>query len=122
MSISKPSSDWCGGCVRRLRPAGPALLPPPLWGRDGVGGRGVVAMMCPTPRPPPPTPPHKGEGGRREAGPSAIAPGVSRTLLARRPRNERARLQFRVSRRADQADDPPRYPQGDRNPRLSGAV
>ncbi len=31
-------------------------------------------------------------------------------------------LQFRLSRRADQADDPPRHPQGDRDPRLSGAV
>jgi 5-oxoprolinase (ATP-hydrolysing) len=33
------------------------LLPPPLWGRDGVGGREVMARSCPTPRPPPPTPP-----------------------------------------------------------------
>src|SRR6266702_5439608 len=40
----------------------------------------------------------------------------------RRPRNERASLQFRLSRRTDQADDPPRDPQGDRDPRLSGAV
>ena len=40
----------------------------------------------------------------------------------RRPRNERAGLQLRLSRRADQADDPPRDPEGDRDPRLSGAV
>ena len=40
---------------------------------------------------------------------------------ARRP-NERADLQLRLSRRADQADDPPRDPQGDRDSRLSGAV
>ena len=33
-----------------------------------------------------------------------------------------SRLQFRLSRRADQADDPPRDPQGDRHPRLPGAV
>jgi hypothetical protein len=31
-------------------------------------------------------------------------------------------LQLRLSRRADQADDPPRDPQGDRHPRLSGAL
>jgi hypothetical protein len=31
-------------------------------------------------------------------------------------------LQFRLSRRADQADDPPRDPQGDRRARLPGAV
>ena len=42
--------------------------------------------------------------------------------ICRRPRNERARLQFRLSRRADQADDPPRHPEGDRDSRLSGAV
>src|SRR5713101_9151464 len=40
------------------------LLPPPLWGRVGVGGRGIVARNCPAARPPPPTPPQKGEGRR----------------------------------------------------------
>src|SRR5450631_41110 len=40
----------------------------------------------------------------------------------RRPRNECASLQLRLSRRADQADDPPRDPQSDRDPRLPGAV
>src|SRR5262249_50044076 len=44
----------------------PSLLPPPLWGRVGVGGRGIAARQCPSPRPPPPTPPHKGEGGAGE--------------------------------------------------------
>ena len=39
-----------------------------------------------------------------------------------RPPNERARLQLRLSQRADQADDPPRHPQGDRDSRLSGAL
>src|SRR5216683_5757264 len=34
-----------------------ALLPPPLWGRVGVGGREVWHIRCPTRRPPPPTPP-----------------------------------------------------------------
>ena len=32
------------------------------------------------------------------------------------------RLQLRLSRRADQADDPPRHPQGGGDPRLPGAV
>src|SRR5216683_3054179 len=40
----------------------PLLLPPPLWGRVGVGGGEVWHIGCPTRRPPPPTPPHKGEG------------------------------------------------------------
>ena len=31
-------------------------------------------------------------------------------------------LQLRLSRRADQADDPPRHPEGGRDPRLPGAV
>ena len=45
-----------------------------------------------------------------------------------RRRNERAdghrgkRLQLRLSRRADEADDPPRDPQGDRHSRLPGAL
>src|SRR5215468_9422697 len=42
--------------------AEPLRLPPPLWGRVGVGGRGIVAKPCRLSRPPPPTPPHKGEG------------------------------------------------------------
>ena len=33
-----------------------------------------------------------------------------------------ARLQLRLSRRADQADDPPRHPEGGGDPRLPGAV
>jgi hypothetical protein len=32
-------------------------LPPPLWGRDGVGGRARRAPQCHISRPPPPTPP-----------------------------------------------------------------
>ena len=51
-----------------------------------------------------------------------IRRGQRERRRCRRPRNERAGLQFRLSRRADQADDPPRDPQGDRDPRLSGAV
>ena len=38
------------------------------------------------------------------------------------PNDRRARLQLRLSRRADQADDPPRHPQGGGDPRLPGAV
>jgi hypothetical protein len=34
----------------------------------------------------------------------------------------RADIQLRLSGRADQADDPPRHAQGDRHPRLSGAL
>src|SRR5215831_14843772 len=37
------------------------LLPPPLWGRVGVGGREVVAMLCHFSRPPPPSPQRGGE-------------------------------------------------------------
>jgi len=44
-----------------------SLLPPPLWGRVGVGAREVLASVCRLSRPPPPTPPHKGEG-RRSSG------------------------------------------------------
>src|SRR5215472_6118791 len=40
------------------------LLPPPLWGRVGVGGREVATRQCPIRRPPPPAPPHKGEGSK----------------------------------------------------------
>jgi pimeloyl-ACP methyl ester carboxylesterase len=43
------------------------LLPPPLWGRVGVGGRGKRHGLASTSRPPPPTPPHKGEGRRSAA-------------------------------------------------------
>src|SRR5712671_7136287 len=44
-------------CARFCHPPQRFLLPPPLWGRVGVGGRGLVAQKCPVPRPPPPTPP-----------------------------------------------------------------
>src|ERR1700738_5208918 len=37
--------------------AEPPRLPPPLWGRVGVGGREIVAMWCRLSRPPPPTRP-----------------------------------------------------------------
>src|SRR5439155_5482423 len=40
------------------------LLPPPLWGRVGVGGRSSGLRMSTLAPPPPPTPSHKGEGGR----------------------------------------------------------
>ncbi len=46
-------------------PRRPSCLPPPLWGRVGVGGREVLARMCHIARPPPPTPPRKGEGSRK---------------------------------------------------------
>src|SRR5579862_6805844 len=49
------------------------VLPPPLRGRVGVGGREIVARTCVTRRPPPPTPPRKGEGRRTVAPPCAIA-------------------------------------------------
>src|SRR4051794_8492883 len=42
------------------------LLPPPLWGRVGVGGRDVAqrpGRRVRSPEPPPRAPPHKG-GGR----------------------------------------------------------
>ncbi len=45
---------------RSLRKFG--VLPPPLWGRVGEGGRAALQCQCLTAPPPPPTPPHKGEG------------------------------------------------------------
>jgi hypothetical protein len=52
----------------------PAHLPPPLWGRVGVGGRtglsekGIAPHSDDAARPPPLTPPHKGGGNMRLAG------------------------------------------------------
>src|SRR5467141_2485084 len=53
-------SDLKPALLPRVGPAQTAvqaLLPPPLWGRVGVGGRGVVAPLRRLFRPPPPTPP-----------------------------------------------------------------
>src|SRR5215831_11918971 len=50
------------------------LLPTPLWGRVGVGGREMWHSIAITSRPPPPTPPHKGEGSRKNATAGAITP------------------------------------------------
>src|SRR5580700_125484 len=48
-----------------LRGRGPAsLLPSPLWGGVGGGGRAIRRTCATTSRPPTPTLPHKG-GGRR---------------------------------------------------------
>src|SRR6266566_7431890 len=58
------TGDEDDSCSRDHASRSPPLLPPPLWGRVGVGGRAVVARLCLIPRPPPPTPPHKGEGSR----------------------------------------------------------
>ena len=38
------------------------VLPPPLWGRAGEGGRACGDVDASISPPPPPTPPHKGEG------------------------------------------------------------
>src|SRR5262249_16357396 len=60
---------WAGSLMEALRvkdarlaAAEPRRLPPPLWGRVGVGGREVVAQSFRHSRSPPPTPPRKGEG------------------------------------------------------------
>jgi alpha-D-ribose 1-methylphosphonate 5-triphosphate synthase subunit PhnI len=50
-----------------------------------------------------------------------IAEAAQTSQEARSPRHDRG-LQLRLSRRADQADDPPRAPEGPRHPGLSGAV
>ena len=42
------------------------LLPPPLWGRGGEGGRSCDASGVRQLLPPPPTPPHKWEGSAPE--------------------------------------------------------
>src|SRR6202011_5708618 len=55
------------GAIWGEKPPARFLLPPPLWGRVGVGGRGIRHGREPTGRPPPPTPPHRGEG--RSEGP-----------------------------------------------------
>src|SRR5260370_37117642 len=47
---STRTAGRCGG-VRDF------LLPPPLWGRVGVGGREISVRPRPIRRPPPPTPP-----------------------------------------------------------------
>src|SRR5262245_6257745 len=59
----KRSADVAGwGTLARRRQR---ELPPPLWGRVGVGGRAVWHPRSHTARPPPPPPPHKGEGRRK---------------------------------------------------------
>jgi hypothetical protein len=57
---------------------------------------------------------------RAGTGARATAPGSPAAASAGRLRNDR--LQLRLSRRADQADDPPRDPEGAGHPRLSGAL
>ena len=51
------------------------LLPPPLWGRAGEGGRCWCTRCVRQLLPPPPTPPHKGEGS---------APGYAATSCEER--------------------------------------
>src|SRR5216683_291665 len=41
------------------------LLPSPLWGGVGGGGRRMGHILCHISRPPTPTLPHKGGGGRK---------------------------------------------------------
>src|SRR5258707_3570835 len=53
-------------------------LPPPLWGRVGVGGREANVWRCYTLRPPPPPPPPHGGGGRKKTPP----PTPPRALFA----------------------------------------
>src|SRR5262249_40908370 len=49
-----------GDMGRQVSERQPRGLPPPLWGRVGVGGRAVGRSRCHLARPPPPTPPNKG--------------------------------------------------------------
>src|SRR5215813_6859538 len=55
VSCREHRADWCEGeCSNGL--------PPPLRGRDGVGGRAVVALSCLIARPPSLSLPRKGGG------------------------------------------------------------
>src|SRR5438552_18495149 len=62
-AAARTRAPWRGGGrrlrARRFLPKHGAL-PPPLWGRVGVGGGAGKHLWCPVAPPPPPTPPHKG--------------------------------------------------------------
>src|SRR5258708_29068158 len=78
-------SDLKPALLPRVGPAQTAvqaLLPPPLWGRVGVGGRGVVAPLRRLFRPPPPTPPQPNLAIARVRSPNKVTEvGNSRLRL-----------------------------------------
>src|SRR5437764_15369467 len=58
------SSTCVAGIVRSMSHK-LGVLPSPLWGGDGGGGRSLLTRLVKQQRPPSPTLPHKGEGAHR---------------------------------------------------------
>jgi Family of unknown function (DUF5681) len=60
--VGRSAGATCRRRIAVMQAVEASLLPPPLWGRVGVGGQAVRRRGVLISRPPPPTPPHKGEG------------------------------------------------------------
>ena len=66
-SIARRSNSPLGAEIGERSNGKLGLLPPPLWGRGGEGGRCCFTRCVRQLLPPPPTPPHKGEGSTPSA-------------------------------------------------------